>query len=216
MNNVLPFAEVRIHTDVQRDSSVAAEVVDWERVVFAEILVPETPNVYNDYWTREAVKEAAYGFMKNGFGIDINHDNVDRTGDVYVVESFIARDGDPDFISGSWVVAMKIENDEIWQAILDGDINGYSYEALMTFFEAQMSLTDSGVRVGFTEYYVAEDGTQHRHGFMVVVDPMDTRVSEGGTDEVNGHFHTISGGSVTDEADGHKHRYTLVEGQDGR
>ena len=36
---------------------------EWERVVLAEVLVPDAPNVYNDYWTRKEIVEAAYTFM---------------------------------------------------------------------------------------------------------------------------------------------------------
>lgn len=184
----------------------------WEQVVFAEVLLPETPNVYGDYWTRDAIREAAYLFAKHGYGIDVNHDNIDVTGPVYVVESFIARTGDPDFIEGSWVVGMKIEDAALWQQVLDNDINGYSYEALVAFLSATLKMDDDGVRTGYTEADI-EDG--HTHAFMVMVDATNRPVS-GGTDEVNGHSHTISGHTVTDAAAGHTHRYNMVSGKDGK
>lgn len=185
---------------------------EYEQVVFAEVLIPETPNVYGDYWTRDAIREAAYMFAKTGYGIDIDHDNLDRTGQVYVVESFIARQNDPDFIEGSWVIGMKIEDDTIWQAVLDGEINGYSYEAVVKFMHAILTMVDDGVRVGFTEPDL-DDG--HVHEFMVMVDE-NGRPIEGGTSETDGHSHTISSHTVTDEAEGHKHRYNLVSGKDGK
>lgn len=185
---------------------------DWEQVVFAEVLVPETPNVFGDYWTKEAIKEAAYTFMAEGFGIDVDHDNIDVTGDVHVVESFIARRGDPDFIEGSWVVGMKILDAEMWEDVLAGRINGYSYEAIVAFLEATLQMDDDGVRSGYTEPDV-NDG--HTHAFVVLVDENNRPVS-GGTDETNGHSHTISTHTVTDAAAGHKHRYNLVIGKDGK
>jgi hypothetical protein len=184
----------------------------WERVVFAEVLIPDTPNVYGDYWTRETIKEAAYMFMREGFGIDVEHDNFDVTGPVYVIEFFLARDGDPDFIPGSWVVGMKIEDDQLWERVLNNDLNGYSYEALVSFLSATLQIDDDGVRVGFTEADLT-DG--HKHAFMVMVDENNRPIS-GGTDEENGHSHTISGHTVTDETDGHTHRFTLVIGKEGK
>lgn len=185
---------------------------DWERVVFAEVLVPDVANVFNEVWTREAVKEAAYKFMQTGFGIDVEHDEVDRSfTDFYVVESFIARDGDPKFIPGSWVVGLKVVSDTIWQAILDGDINGFSYQASVYLLSAKLVVDDSGVRSGTTEPSVA-DG--HTHEFHVIVDATNRPIA-GGTTETNGHSHSISTHTVTDEAAGHVHRYNLVKGVDG-
>lgn len=184
----------------------------WEQVVFAEVLVPETPNVYNDYWTKDAIREAAYLFAKEGYGIDVDHDNVDVTGSVYVVETFIARKGDPDFIEGSWVVGMKIEDPVLWEKVLNNEINGYSYEALIAFLSGLLKMEDDGVRTGYTEPDI-EDG--HVHAFLVSVD-INNRPISGGTDEVNGHSHTITTHTVTDEAAGHTHRYNLVLGKGGK
>lgn len=196
--------EVRLHT--REDDK------EWERVVFAEVLIPETPNTYADYWTHEGIKDAAYTFMINGFGIDRDHDHVDLSDRVHVVESFIAREGDGDFIVGSWVVAMKIMDDDLWNAVLNNEINGYSYEALNEFFSAVLTVEDDFIRVGITE---PDSDDDHTHAFMVMVDE-DNRVVSGGTEETHGHFHTISTHTITDEADGHTHRYNLVSGKDGK
>jgi hypothetical protein len=177
------------------------------------VLVPDTPNVFGDLWTREAIKEAAYTFMQDGFGIDVEHDNIDGSGeDFYIVETFLVRKGDPDFIEGAWVVALKIVNADIWQKILDNELNGYSYEAVVAFLSGTLKMADDGVRTGYTEADLT-DG--HTHAFMVVVDNTNRPVS-GGTDEVNGHSHIISTHTVTNEAYGHTHRYNIVSGVNGK
>ena len=187
---------------------------EWERVVFAEVLVPEVPNVFNDYWTRPAIRHAAYTFMMEGFGIDVEHDNVDVAGTgAAVVESFIARANDPDgFIEGSWVVGMKILDDALWEGVMSGEINGYSYEALVEFFSGFITLVDDGIRQGTTEPDL-EDG--HTHEFVVLVG-MDNRPIDGGTSVTDGHSHVILSHTVTEESDGHVHRYNLVQGKDGK
>lgn len=184
---------------------------EWERVVFAEVLIPDVPNVYGDLWSKKAVREAAYEFLRQGYGIDVDHDNVDVSGPVHVVESFIVRPGDEDFIEGSWVIAMRVEDDVLWQKILDNEINGYSYEAMVSFIDGVfVDDTDDGTRTGYTEPDV-NDG--HKHAFAILVDA-ENRPLSGGTDEVNGHSHTISNHTVTDEADGHTHRFNIVTGKD--
>jgi len=180
---------------------------EWERVVLAEVLVPDAPNVYNDYWTRKEIVEAAYAFMKRGFIIDVNHDGEDvRDRGIYVVESFIARAGDPTFVEGSWVVGMRVEDDDLWSQILSGEINGYSYEALVSTITAVLEYEDDNYRTGTTEPDVT-DG--HTHTFAIWVND-DNRPIAGGTSENGGHSHTITSHTVTDESEGHVHRYTIL------
>lgn len=184
----------------------------WERIVMAEVLIPDTPNVFGDYWTKENIKEAAYAFMRRGFGIDVEHDNVDVTGPVQLVEAFIVRPGDLDFIEGSWVVGMYIGDDAIWADVLSGKINGYSYEAIVSFLSATIQTSDDFVRQGTTE---PDPIDGHVHEFVTMVDA-DNRPIEGGTTVTNGHSHTISAHTITDESEGHVHRYNLVTGKDGK
>ena len=88
--------------------------------------------------------------MINGFLKDIDHDNVDRQ-DLYVIESFIARENDPTFVEGSWVVGMYVEADDVWERILSGELNGYSYEALVSAFKVDVHIQSDNSRYGVTE-----------------------------------------------------------------
>lgn len=178
----------------------------FERLVFAEVLIPDSLNTYGDFHTRESVREFAYGFMSTGFGIDVDHDEEDISDSVHVVESFIAREEDPDFIPGSWVVGMYIEDDDLWQAVLRGDINGYSYDAFVRKFDIQVTVPDNRVHVGRTEPDIY-DG--HVHSFYVVLDDQD-RPLLGGTTVANAHSHTISDHTFTDRMFGHSHIYNYV------
>ena len=181
----------------------------YRQVAYAEVLVPNVANVYGDYWTEEEIVSAAHLFMESQFGIDIEHDNVDITGSAHVVESFIVRAGDPDFILGSWVVGMHIVDPDVWQQVLDANLNGFSYEAVVSYLTMTLEEDDDGIRQGVTEPHI-EDG--HTHEFTVFVDENNRPIS-GGTTETGGHSHTISRGVVTGEAEGHVHRYNLVTGR---
>ena len=178
----------------------------FERLVFGEILIPDTINTYGDYHTRDSIREFAYGFMMLGFGIDLEHENNDFSDSVKIVESFIARKGDPDFIEGAWVVGMHISDDELWDAVLSGDINGFSYEALVTSLTVQMNASIDRVKFGITEIDPVDN---HSHNFMVVLDE-DGRPISGGTSVEHGHSHTISTHTYTDSSFGHSHRYNYI------
>ena len=185
----------------------------WEQVVMAEMLIPNVPNSYGDVYTEEAIREAAYLFAQKGYATDTDHDQEDILGTgAVVVESFIAREGDPDFIKGSWVVAMKILDDELWAKILGGEINGYSYEAtaLMTPIVIQ-NLANRQV-VGVTE---PDPIDGHTHDYVVLLNALNRPVS-GGTGVANGHSHRITTHTVTSVyrdilGNEHNHRYQVIQ-----
>lgn len=186
---------------------VLREDKKWEQVVFAEVLVPDVVNNFGDIYTEEAIAEFAYEFARQGYGLDINHDNenIDGTG-AYVVESFLVRDGDPDFIKGSWVIGVKILDAEVWASILGGEINGFSYEALVTMVPVSFIGT-SGRQITGTTSADAYDG--HSHTFVVFVDALNNPLS-GATSENNDHSHTIVSHTTTEVVNGHNHRYQVV------
>jgi hypothetical protein len=182
----------------------------WEQIVMGEVLIPDTPNVYGDIYTKGSIRQFATEFMKTGLNseviLDIAHDNVDITGQAYVVESFIARDGDQDFIPGSWVIAVWIVDPTIWQMVLDGKINGFSYEALVGMQPVMIENLQSGIVTGIT----APDPLDgHTHTYAVVVNQLNVPIS-GETGVTDGHSHTISYHTKTDKTNGHTHRFDVI------
>lgn len=184
---------------------------EYEQVVMCELLIPDVPNVYGDVYTLEAIREFMYEFARQGYGIDVEHDEVDvQDQKVIVVESFIARAGDPDFIVGSWVVGMQITDADLWQQVLDGEINGYSFQALCEMQPILIQNLRNRQIVGTTE---ANPVDGHTHDYLVITDALNRPIS-GGTGVTNGHSHTITSHTVTDEAAGHVHRYQTIVNED--
>lgn len=195
-------------SDLMECRIIQREDREFERVVLAELLVPDVPNSWGDLYTREAIKEFCYVFSQQGFGLDVDHDQINVDGTKYiVVESFIARPGDPDFIEGSWVIGVKILDDGLWSRILTGELNGFSYEAdcfmdpLLIVYESE-----SRVVIGVTE---PDPLDGHTHTFTVVIGPLN-KVLSGGTGITDNHSHSITGATITGEANGHKHRYQVI------
>ncbi len=187
----------------------------FEQVVMGEVLIPDTPNSFGDIYTRDAIKEFAYAYMKAGLNtniiIDIEHDNNDVTGQVYVVESFIARANDPDFIEGSWVIAMHIVDADIFALVVAGKLNGFSYEALVGMQPVQIENLRNRIITGTTSPDLL-DG--HTHTYAVVVDALNKPIS-GSTGDTNGHTHAITSHTVTGYTDGHNHRFDVIDDTDG-
>lgn len=182
-----------------------------ERIAFGEVLIPDSPNVYGDLHTPENIRQFAYGFMINGFGLDVDHDNISVTAGVKIVESFIAREGDQTFVVGAWVVGILVLDDEIWEDILSGELNGFSYQALVSLLPVQVVFPEISEFHGET-FPDIDDG--HTHPFFVMLD-MDGRVKAGGTEEVKGHSHVIVNHTYTElnteGGDQHRHRYSLYK-----
>jgi hypothetical protein len=183
----------------------------FERIVYAEVIIPDSLNTHGDFHTRESVREFAYGFMLNGFGVDVDHDQIDLSNSLHIVESFVARDGDQDFIPGAWVVGMYIGDDAVWQRIRSGELNGYSYQAWVNALDVEVEVPEQVTRYGTTQPSL-EDG--HTHDFFILVND-DLNIFAGGTTEANGHTHDIRRHTFTEKASSHSHIFNFVQGTGG-
>lgn len=177
-----------------------------QRLVFAEVYAPMIPDSGGDYMTREGIQKAAYKFMKNNRldQVDTQHNNELVKG-ATIVESFIARKGDPVFIEGSWVVGMHIDNDEMWAKIKKGEINGFSLEAMACTSTGEVEVEVPPVVSGMTS-----KSDQHTHEFFVTFNDQG-KFMGGRTSMDEGHSHLIKGGTVTETERGHNHRFCSVD-----
>lgn len=190
-------------------------IVEEERVVIGAVYVPEQLDTHGDFMTAVEIRKAAYDFMYRGdslANVDTNHDN-EPTGS-YVVESFIARPGDPTFkIPGTWVVGVHIPDDDVWEAVKRGEINGFSMEAEVQVRDAAILMPDfPASMIGMT---ARADEDNHTHTFEVTFTP-EGKVKKGRTSvhrnaEGDEHYHDISHGTATDEEAGHAHRFAFVD-----
>lgn len=176
------------------------------RIVWAEVYAPDRPDSGGDFMTKEEIRKMAHRFMKKmALGnVDVMHDNRQVEG-VQIVESFVARDDDPVFIPGSWVVGVHIPDDNLWQRVKKGEINGFSLEAVALTENVEVEIDFPPVVSGNTDK--AED---HVHKFYVTYDDQGNFLG-GKTDEVSGHSHVIKAGTVTELENGHTHRFSSVD-----
>lgn len=176
------------------------------QIVWAEVLVPDVPDTVGAMISKVEVRKAAYSFAERLMlkQIDTQHDNY-VIPDAAIVETFIARKGDSDFIEGSWVVGMHISDPETWRKVDSGELNSFSIEALGYETPKELSLYLPLELGGSTL-----EAVDHVHSYVVKFDE-DGRFVGGKTSEANGHSHQIVHGTVTEAFDGHRHRYSLVE-----
>jgi hypothetical protein len=183
-----------------------------KQIAYGEVYVPFVPDSQGDFMTPTEIERIAHNFLRRGkvSAIDTEH-NLMKNGSV-VVESFIARENDPDFLPGSWVLGIHIPNRQIWDMAKSGDLGGFSMYGSGRREQrvVEIEIPDDGTVFGKT----AEGGfgSVHRHVFALDFDERGT-FTGGETSEADGHTHKILKGTVTEPggADGHRHRFALVD-----
>tara|TARA_Y100000004_G_scaffold176054_1_gene216246 strand:- start:1 stop:888 length:888 start_codon:yes stop_codon:yes gene_type:complete len=96
---------------------------------------PNTDSNYYVYFSKETVRQASELYLKHNNHHKATYQHEDRVSGVLTIESWI-KEGDMDkskmfgfdLPDGTWFVKMKIENDEMWNKIKDGELKGLSIE----------------------------------------------------------------------------------------
>jgi hypothetical protein len=91
------------------------------------------------YFSPETVRKASELYLKHNNHHKATYEHQDRVSGVLTVESWI-KEGDMDksklygydLPNGTWFVKMKINNDELWNRIKDGELKGLSIEGYFT------------------------------------------------------------------------------------
>ena len=123
-----------------------AEVSEEKRLLISPVLIPNQPiyrrddkgNEFNIVFPAETILKAQQNFYKQGFqrNSNIEHDDSLTLNDVTFVESWIKEDDTHDkslkygfnLPNGTWFAVMKVENDETWQKVKNGEVKGFSIE----------------------------------------------------------------------------------------
>ena len=179
------------------------------QIVFGEVYAPNVPDSQGDFMLAHDIRKMAHNFVRSlkMRKVDVNHDNEPL--EASVVESFIATEEDKIYLTGAWVVGIKIDDDEIFKKVEEGEINGFSMEARVVPIEQEVILEIPPVIKGETLVNLDEE-TGHTHKFDIRFN-QDGEFMGGETDEVDGHKHLILRGTSTEKADGHSHRYSFLE-----
>lgn len=177
-----------------------------QHMLYGEVYAPNRPDAQGEYMTAETIRKMAHQFVRDRMfdQIDLMHNN-EVVGKAEIVESWIAQDDDTTFIPGSWCIGLHLENEQLWQAFKDGQLNGFSMEAMVSKVEREVELEIPPVVTGLTSK--AED---HEHRFFVAYDD-NGKFLGGRTDVVNGHDHAILAGTITQTTLGHNHRFSSVD-----
>ncbi len=125
-----------------------AAVEEGERkMVYGAVMLPEqliyrVDAVGREYYckySKETINKIAQEYLKRNMHHNSNLEHEIPVAGCTVVESWITE-GQYDksqnfgfnFPEGTWCIGMKIDNDEVWQSIKQGDVKGFSLEGFFT------------------------------------------------------------------------------------
>ena len=132
----------------EKNNLTFAKVDEEKRMLVSPALIPNKqifrhdPNTDSDYYvffSKDTVRKASELYLKHNNHHKATYQHQDRVSGVLTVESWI-KEGDQDksklygydLPNGTWFVKMKIENDELWNKIKDGELKGLSIEGYFT------------------------------------------------------------------------------------
>ncbi len=94
-----------------------------KRIVYGEVLAPDAVDAQGDVVSAGEIEAAAHRFLAEGGAVGGMHAEFEGVG--RVVESFIARPGDPDFTPGAWVLGVQL-SEPAWRRVREGAWTGFS------------------------------------------------------------------------------------------
>ena len=128
----------------EKNNLTLAKIDEEKRMLVSPALIPNkqifrydpnTDSEYYVYFSPETVRKASELYLKHNNHHKATYEHQDRVSGVLTVESWI-KEGEQDksklygydLPNGTWFVKMKINNDELWSRIKDGELKGLSIE----------------------------------------------------------------------------------------
>jgi hypothetical protein len=131
-----------------------------ERIVSGPLMVADMPIYRRDdegeyyvVFTAEEIKKIVQRFFKKGYQAKVNIEHDTPVDGVYMFESFLVdrakgvypMKGFSDIADGSWFGSFKVDNDAIWNQVVDGTFKGFSVEGLFKYEKTPNVMTKDDI-----------------------------------------------------------------------
>ncbi|WP_242315835.1 XkdF-like putative serine protease domain-containing protein [Bacillus cereus group sp. BfR-BA-01355] len=125
------FAIMKSEADKQPNISKRIPILKTEeekQLITGVVYEPLVEDSHGDMMNAEEIEKTAYTFMENYQHIDKQHDEIAGKGTV--VENWIAKSdmmvGDQEVTAGTWLMTVRVDDEETWEQVKKGDITGFS------------------------------------------------------------------------------------------
>ena len=125
-------------------TQVQFKVMAEKRILLGPALIPNKQIYREDdingqfyiWFSKDTVRKASELFFKNHNQSNATYEHLNEIKEMTVVESWIIEDSKKDKSSlynfnlprGTWMMSMKVDNDEVWEKVKLGKIKGFSIE----------------------------------------------------------------------------------------
>lgn len=132
-----------------------AKVDEEQRILMGLVLQPdqliyrvdEDGNEFEMFFSAETIKDFSQNFFQSGFQLNSKLEHDEPIEGVTFVESWLVEDPKVDksaafgleYPKGSWLVSMKVDNDDIWNNyIKTGELKGFSIDGMVELEEVNL------------------------------------------------------------------------------
>jgi hypothetical protein len=120
-----------------------AEVDPEKKILMGAALIPNkqiyrkvNKDEFYVYFSKDTVRKASELFLKNGNQGNATLQHKSKIDGMTVVESWIVEDTEMDkskkygfeVPAGTWMISMKVDNDDVWEKVKAGEVKGFSIE----------------------------------------------------------------------------------------
>ena len=176
------------------------------RLVEGIIYAPYQLDTWGTMMLPEDIAKMAYDFSVKRMSHSVDHEHNEIASGCEILRHWLALKNDPDgYPEGAWIGVTKIHNDDMWEMVKRGDINGYSVHC----YASEVPFTGIVNRVtrasGTTEQ--STDNVllpPHAHDLILDFDASGQVVITR-TSEVLGHRHSVYYATATEKVFDHCH-----------
>jgi hypothetical protein len=101
-----------------------------ERYVLGVVLAPDVVDSQGDTYSADEVRKAAHGWMERTGSLGKQHAEVVAKDQLRVLETYLAPIdfgyGEEKIAKGTWLLAIRVPDDELWSAVKAGSFTGFS------------------------------------------------------------------------------------------
>lgn len=132
-------------------SELTAPIVfknDEKRIVQGPVLIPNEEDTDGDVVSKEKIEEVAHQFVEDYGNIDIQHStqNVGKMVESYVTPVELKGQDGEVIPKGSWMLGVRVTNDNVWKSVKSGDIGGFSIMAIPKAMKGKKTAKSSAKR----------------------------------------------------------------------
>lgn len=150
------------------------EIDSEKRILMGAALVPnkqiyrvnEKKEEYHIYFSEDTVRKASELFLMRANQNNATYEHDKKLNGMSVVESWIIEDENHDksvkygfsLPKGTWMISMKVNNDEVWKDVKEGKVKGFSIEGYFADKLEMSQMSEEDILIEKIKQIILEDG----------------------------------------------------------